>query len=165
MIPRMRKLAAALLMTLAWQSSAFGQCAPAPDSAYFFRDLSEKRAAAKIAEDRAYFEGLLSDDFTTRGADGRTLARREYIAAQLAEHHASAMRPFFAISNYTLVEHRKGYTVVSYELREGTTGNGQAQMVELQMREVYAVEDGKWRLAAVDAAPLVYSGPAVQARR
>ena len=152
MIARMRFLAAALLFTLG--TIAFGQCAPAPDSAYFFRDLSEKRAEAKIAEDRAYFEGLLSDAFATRGADGRSMTRKDFIDAELAEFHASASRPFFAISNYRLIEHRKGYTVVSYELREGTTGNGEIRMVELQVREVYEVQDGRWQITTLDTSPV-----------
>jgi len=163
MIARMRFLAAALLITVA--TTAHGQCAPAPDSAYFFRDLSEKRAAAKLAEDRAYFEGLLSDAFATHGVDGNSMSRKDFIDAELAEFRASPSRPFFAISNYRLIEHRKGYTVVSYELREGTTANGETHMVELQIREVYEVQDGKWRLASVDSAPLADTASATQAQR
>ena len=163
MIARMRFLVAALLIAVA--ATAHGQCAPAPDSAYFFRDLSEKRAAAKLAEDRAYFEGLLSDAFATHGADGKSMTRKDFIDAELAEFRASPSRPFFAISNYRLIEHRKGYTVVSYELREGTTGNGETHMVELQVREVYEVQDGKWRLATVNSAPLADTPPTTQAQR
>jgi len=165
MIRRMRVLLAVLICACAWQSSAFGQCAPGPDSPYFFRDLAEKRAEARIAEDRAFFDGLLSEAFAAKDADGKPLSKQDFIAAELAGHGASTRRPFFAISNFTLLEHRQGYTVASYLLREGTTGTGETRLVETQVREVYEVQDGKWRLASVESAALNGAGPAAQALR
>ena len=50
-------------------------------------------------------------------------------------------------------------------LREGTTGDGEAHLVETQVREVYEVQDGKWRLASVESAALNVAGPAAQALR
>jgi len=115
MIARMRSALALLLASCLWQTAAFGQCAPAPDSPYFFRNLAELR-----------------------------------ISAEQASKPAVAGRRFFSISNYTLLEHRKGYTVASYLLTEGINRNGQAQVSETQMREVYEVVDGQWRLASVE---------------
>jgi len=165
MIARMRVLLALLISACAWQSSAFGQCAPGPDSPYFFRDLAEKRAEARIAEDRAFFDGLLSAAFAAKDAEGKPLSKQDFIAAELAGHGASTRPPFFAISNYTLIEHRQGYTVAGYVLREGTTGNGETHLVETRVREIYEVQDGRWRLASVESAPLDGAAPAVQALR
>ena len=73
MIRAMRSpLAALLLLLLPFsQAPAFAQCAPAPDSPYFFRNLAEQRAEAKLTEDRAFFESLLSEEFAQRIAAAR----------------------------------------------------------------------------------------------
>ena len=122
MIARMRIAAAWLLLACLLQSTASGQCAPAPDSAYFFRNLSEQRADARIAADRALYEKLLSAAFEMKDRDGKPVSRQDFIAAELAPPRTAASRRFFSISNYTLVEHRQGYTVASYLLREVATG-------------------------------------------
>jgi len=149
----MRAAISGFLLLCLWQSAAFGQCAPAPDSPYFFRNLSEQRAEAKIAVNAAVFEQQLSDTFSSRAMNGKLLNKRDFIAVELAEKPATRGRRFYSISNYTLLEHRKGYTVASYLLIEGVTGDGAPQLVELQLREVYEVIDGKWRLASVEATP------------
>jgi hypothetical protein len=151
----MRKVCTtAVLLACAWHATAFAQCAPAPDSPYFFRNLSEQRAEAKIAADPAVYEKLLSDTFLGRGDGGKQLSKRDFIGAELATKPAKPARRFYAISNYTLLEHRKGYTVASYLLTEGMIGPGETHVVESQMREVYEVIDGEWRLASVEAAPV-----------
>lgn len=88
-------------MVLTCGPVAFGQCAPGPDSSYFFRDLTQRRA--------------------------------------------SAMKPAPAVRNFSLLEHRKGFVVASYELVKGGKGRW--------FRDVYRVEAGKWRLASSEAAP------------
>jgi hypothetical protein len=145
---------AAALLACAWQAPAFAQCAPAPDSPYFFRNLSEQRAEAKIAADPAVYENLLSATFLGHSDRGKQLSKREFIGAELATKPTKPVRRFYAISNYTLLEHRKGYTVASYLLTEGMIGPGETHVVESQMREVYEVIDGEWRLASVEAAPV-----------
>ena len=160
----MRTALAGILLTCLWNSAAFAQCAPAPDSAYFFRDLSEERAEAKIAADRAVYEKLLSPGFESKSADGRQISRDAYIASEITPVAEAARRRFYSISNYTLVEHRKGHTVATYLLREGTSGNGETRIVERQVRETYEVENGKWRLAAVESSPAT-SAAATQAAR
>jgi hypothetical protein len=117
-IARMRISVAALLLACLGHSTVLAQCAPAPDSPYFFRNLAEQR-----------------------------------LGAEEAAKPPVAGRRFFSISNFTLIEHRQGYTVASYLLTEGVTRDGQAQVVEKQMREVYEVVDGQWRLSSVEAAP------------
>ncbi len=154
-ISAMRTTLSALLITCLWHATASGQCAPAPDSPYFFRNLSEQRAEAKIDVNAAVFEQQLSDSFSSRSLEGKLLNKRDFIAVELAARPAIKGRRFYSISNYSLLEHRKGYTVASYQLIEGVTGNGAPQLVELQLREVYEVIDGKWRLASVEATPAV----------
>ena len=160
----MRPSLAALLLACLWRSAAFAQCAPAPDSPYFFRNLSEERADAKIAADRAVYDKLLSTTFESKNADGQALAKSGYIALELAAGHGAAGRRFYSISQYRLIEHRPGHTVATYLLREGTTANGETRMVESQVRETYDVEDGKWRLSAVEVSPAVEDLPAQAAR-
>ncbi len=147
-----------------WQTAAFGQCAPAPDSPYFFRNLSEERAEAKLAEDPAVFEKQLSDTFQGRSADGKPLSKHDFIAGELAAKTPKTGRRFYSIRHYTLIEHRKGYTVASYLLTEGMTGPGETHLVESQMREVYEVIDGQWRLASLEMAPVAAGEPLGQAR-
>ena len=130
-------------------AAAWGQCAPAPDSPYFFRNLSEGRAEAKFADNRAYYDQLLSESFVSKGRDGQ-LAREQYIDRELAAGRTLGQQRFFSIRDFTLVEHRKGYTVASYRLIEGTTAAGAAPAAETWLREVYEVVNGKWRLTAIE---------------
>jgi len=160
----MRNILAGILLSCLWHTAAFAQCAPGPDSAYFFRDLSEERAEAKIAGDRAVYEELLSPEFESRSADGKPVSRDAYIATELTPVAEAASRRFYSISNYTLVEHRQGHTVATYLLREGASGNGETRVVETRVRETYEVENGKWRLAGVESSPAA-SAAAAQAGR
>jgi hypothetical protein len=138
------------LVVCLWQAAAHGQCAPAPDSPYFFRTLSENRAEAKFADNRAYYDQLLSESFVLKGRDGAQLAREQYIDRELAAGRTLGQQRFFSIRDFTLIEHRKGYTVASYRLIEGTTAAGAAAAAETWLREVYEVVDGKWRLTAIE---------------
>jgi hypothetical protein len=122
----------------AWPVSASAQCAPAPDSSYFFRDLTQRRAAAKLTEDRAFFEKLLSTTFANRAA---------FIDAELSPEPAGAKQPTIAVRNFSLLEHRKGFVVASYQLVDGRADHW--------FRDVYQVEDGEWRLASSEIAPTV----------
>ncbi|HEV7716104.1 MAG TPA: hypothetical protein VGO53_10940 [Steroidobacteraceae bacterium] len=135
------RLSLMLLISLCWHSPSRAQCAPAPDSAYFFRNLAELRAEAKLAEDRSFYEGLLSEHFVTTDRAGKALPKRAFIDRELASDHAATR--YYAVRNFRLVEHRKGLAVANYLLVEGET--------ESWRREVYEVEGGKWRLAAIEA--------------
>jgi hypothetical protein len=126
-----------------WQTSAFAQRAPAPDSAYYFRDLTEQRAEARSAEDRSFYEKLLSANFQNRAA---------FIDDEVAADPAGTHGKSLAVRNFSLVEHRPGFVVTSYLLTDGTTGHW--------FRDVYQVEDGKWRLASVTAATPVTASQA-----
>jgi len=133
------RLLAATLLELAlatWTADAIAQCAPAPDSSYFFRDLTQRRAAARLTEDRAFFEHLLSMTFANRA---------EFIDAQLAAEPAGTGKSTIAVRNFSLLEHRKGFVVTSYQLVDGKA--------DPWFRDVYEVEDGQWRLAASQIAP------------
>ena len=150
----MRTLFAGMLLPILWPSAGFAQCAPAPDSPYFFRNLSEQRADAKITADRAVYEELLGAAFESKAADGKMQSRSDFIRSELAPHPVAASRRFSSISNYRLLEHRQGHTVASYLLREGATSQGETRVVELQLLETYEVEGGRWRLVAVEISPV-----------
>jgi hypothetical protein len=149
MIRAMRSRLAFLLLLPFWQAVAFAQCAPAPDSMYYFRNLAEQRAEARLTEDRAFFEGLLSESFAARDADGKPLAKKEFINQQLAGHPSASNGGFYAVRDFRLDEHRKGVTVASYRLVEGATGKN-AHVTETWQREVYEVQEGKWRLVSLE---------------
>jgi hypothetical protein len=148
MMARMRLRAAhlafllALLVVPLWHAIALGQCAPAPDSAYFFRNLAELRAEAKLAENRSFFESLLSEHFVATDQLGKLKPRQEFIDSELAADRSANHDRYYAVRNFRLVEHRKGLAVANYLLVEGQTMSWR--------REVYDVENGKWRLAAVE---------------
>jgi hypothetical protein len=153
MIGSMRWGSLGIAIALAgWHADAFGQCAPAPDSPYFFRNLTELRAAAKISGDRDFFENLLSETFEKRATDGRVVPKHAFIESEFASNQISSRKRFFVVRNFSLVEHRKGFVVASYLLTEGTTGGGETHATEHWFRDVYQVEVGKWRLAQVEAA-------------
>ena len=136
-------LAFLLLLLPLWHSPSFAQCAPAPDSAYFFRNLAEQRAEAKLASDRSFYESLLSEHFADK---------EHFIAGELAMNHDSARKGFYAVRNFSLVEHRKGLAVTSYLLVEGDIGEGKSNARETWQREVFEVQDGKWRLVSIEDA-------------
>ena len=144
------RLAYLVLMLPFWHAPALAQCAPAPDSPYFFRNLAEQRAEAKLTEDRAFFEGLLSEGFSAKDPDGKTLPKREFIDRQLAGHPATSRKGFYSVRDFRLDEHRKGMAVASYRLVEGDTGNDATRVTETWQREVYEVQEGKWRLVSIE---------------
>ena len=153
MIAAVRTILAALLLCPLLPLPALGQCAPAPDSAYFFRNLSEQRAEARIAGTRETYEKLLGMGFFAKRLSGEIQDKRAFIDTELADGSASNRRPFYSIREYTLVEHRKGFTVASYLLIEGTTGGGETRAVESWQRETYEVQDGQWRLTGIEIVP------------
>jgi hypothetical protein len=149
MILAMRIFAAFVLMSCAWQHAA-AQCAPAPDSPAFFRLLAEQRAQAKIAQDRAFYEGLLSNKFSGLADGAQTIPKSDYIATEIDASPAPREQRFYAIRNFQFIEHRPGFTVTSYTLTEGFTLNGETRAADKSYRETYQVEDGKWRLTSVE---------------
>ena len=148
-VMRLRMASSLLLLLPLWQSAAFAQCALAFDSAYFFRTLAEQRAEAKLSADRSFYESLLSEKFAGRDHAGKSLPRREFIDGELAGNHDPAHKGYYAVRNFSLVEHRKGLTITNYLLIEGDIeGNSNAR--ETWQREVFEVQDGKWRLVSVE---------------
>jgi len=147
------RVAYLLLLLPLWHSPSFAQCAPAPDSPYFFRNLAEQRAEAKLASDRSFYESLLSAHFSGKGHDGKALPRQEFIESELAVRRDSR-KGFYAVRDFSLVEHRKGLAITSYLLVEGDIGQGQSNARETWQREIFEVQDGKWRLVSIeDTAP------------
>ena len=144
------RLASLLLLLPLWHSLSFAQCAPAPDSPYFFRNLAEARAEAKLASDRSFYEGLLSEHFSGKDHDGKALPRQEFIESELAVKHDATRKGFYTVRNFSLVEHRKGLAITSYLLVEGDIGEGNSNARETWQREVFEVQDGKWRLVSIE---------------
>lgn len=138
----MRSRLAFLLLLPLWHSPSFAQCAPAPDSPYFFRNLAEQRAEAKLASDRSFYESLLSEHFA---------GKEKFIEGELTTKHDPARKGFYAVRNFSLVEHRKGLAITSYLLVEGDIGEGKSNARETWQRETFEVEDGKWRLVSIEA--------------
>jgi len=136
------RLAPLLLLLPLWHSPSFAQCAPAPDSPYFFRNLAEQRAEAKLASDRTFYESLLSDHFAGKDHNGKALPRQEFIEGELALKRDSTHKGFYSVRNFSLVEHRKGLAITSYLLVEGDR--------ETWQRETFEVQDGKWRLVSIE---------------
>jgi hypothetical protein len=135
----MRSRLASLFILLLpfWHSVSFAQCAPAPDSPYFFRNLAEQRAEAKLASDRSFYEDLLSEHFA---------GKEKFIESELGVRR----KGFYAVRNFSLVEHRKGLAITNYLLVEGDIGEGNSNERETWQREVFEVQDGKWRLVSIE---------------
>jgi hypothetical protein len=152
MIAAVRSFLAALLLLLPLAAAA--QCAPAPDSAYFFRNLSEQRAEARIAGNREVYDKLLSANFVSPRSNAAALDKRGFIDQELAARGEPGRRHFYSIRDYKMVEHRKGYAMVTYLLIEGTTGGGETRAVESWLREAYEVQDGQWQLKVVEISPV-----------
>jgi uncharacterized protein DUF4440 len=146
----MRSRLAYLLLLPFWHSPSFAQCAPAPDSPYFFRNLAEQRAEAKLASDRGFYESLLSEHFAGKDHNGKMLPRQEFIDGELATRHDSTRKGFYSVRDFSLVEHRKGLAVTHYLLIEGDIGEGKSNARETWQRETFEVQDGKWRLVSVE---------------
>ena len=143
-------LAYLLLLLPFWHAPSFAQCAPAPDSPYFFRNLAEQRAEAKLAENRSFYDELLSDGFLGKNSRGKQLPKNDFIDSELAATHTEPHKGFYAVRDFSLVEHRKGFAMTTYRLVEGSTGNGAARAIESWQREIYEVEGGKWRLMSIE---------------
>jgi hypothetical protein len=152
----MRSRLALLLLLPLGHSVAFAQCAPAPDSPYFFRNLAEQRAEAKLASDRSFYESLLSEHFAGKDRAGKSLPRHEFIESELAMKHDSTRKGFYSVRNFSLVEHRKGLAITSYLLVEGDIGEDKSNARETWQREVFEVEDGKWRLVSIEEPPTAH---------
>jgi hypothetical protein len=144
------RLAYLLLLLPFWHSPSFAQCAPAPDSPYFFRNLAEQRAEAKLAADRGFYESLLSEHFSGKDHNGKAIPRQEFIESELAGKHDASRKGFYTVRNFSLVEHHKGLAITNYLLVEGDIGEGNSNARETWQREVFEVQDGKWRLVSVD---------------
>jgi hypothetical protein len=165
MITRVRLFTGIFLLCSLFPIAASAQCAPAPDSAYFFRNLSEQRAEARIARNRPFYDTLLSANFTAPRTEAAPLDKNAFIDRELGAREDTNRRQFFSIRDYKLVEHRKGFAVVSYLLIEGSTGDGETRAVESWHRESYEVQNGQWRLRTVEVSPITNDGTLTRAAR
>lgn len=146
----MRFQLVAMALALSFGQLAFAQCAPGPDSPYFFRGLAEQRAEAKLKIDRAFYEDLLSVNFAGKDLDGKSRPKREFIDRELAVTRGPSHKGFYAVRDFNLVEHRQGLAITSYLLIEGEIGEGKSNARETWQRETFEVQDGKWHLVSIE---------------
>jgi len=141
-----RILVATLIGLFAGMSSAVAQLPPKVDTRDFFVDLTERRAAAYIVGDRAFYEKLLSADFVMVGDNGVIRSKKEYLDAEFANPHAKDMKPFFSIGDFRVITQRKEFVVVSYMKTEGMKIGEQSFSADARRLDTYALEQGQWRL-------------------
>jgi len=132
-------------------SPAPAQEPPKVDTRDFFVDLTERRAAAYIVGDRAYYEKLLSADFLMMGDNGAVTNKAQYLDAEFAAPRSIAMKPFFSIREFRVITQRKDFAVVSYLKTEGTKIGDQTFSADARRLDTYALEQGHWRLVTMVA--------------
>jgi len=148
----MRKIHLALVAgLLVAASTAIAQAPPKVDSIDFFRDLTERRAGAYIAGDRAFYEKLLGADFVMMGDNGAITNKKEYLDAEFAGKRPPDMKAYYSIGDFRVVTLRKDFAVVSYLKTEGMKIGEQTFSAEARRMDTYALEKGEWRLIAMVA--------------
>lgn len=152
----MRKnITALLVVLLAAAPAILAQGAPKPGSREFFADLTERRAAAYIAGDRAFYERLLSAEFVLVGDNGVVTKKNPYLDAEFASKHSEGMKPFYAISDFEVITQRKDFAIVSYVKTEGMEIGEQTFSADARRLDTYALEAGQWRLVAMVASRIL----------
>ena len=126
-----------------------------PGSRDFFADLTEKRAAAYLAGDRAFYEQLLSADFILVGDNGAITKKLAYLDAEFAGKHSEGMKPFYDISDFQVITLRKDFALVSYLKTEGMKIGDQSFFADARRLDTYALEEGQWRLVAMVASRIL----------
>lgn len=113
--------------------------------------LKEERVRAYREHDRAAFERILADDFSSMGPDGRRLTRQQYLDAEFGAESAAGVSVNTEVTAFNA--HRTGSTLVlSYEEVERAQV-GENQFVEhLARLDVYVRQAGRWRLLTMTAA-------------
>ena len=152
----MRKNIAWVLMSLLAASQAvLAQSNPKPGSREFFADLTERRAAAYVAGDRAFYERLLSADFVLVGDNGAITRKSAYLDTEFAGKHSEGMKPFFSISDFQVVSQRKDLVIVSYLKTEGMKLGEQTFSADARRLDTYALEGSQWRLVTMVASRIL----------
>jgi uncharacterized protein DUF4440 len=132
-------------------STAFAKAPQKPGSPEFFRELTEQRAAANVAGDRAFYEKLLSKDFVIVGDNGVVTPKTEYLDIEFGSKRPKEMQPFYSFSDFRVVAARPNLAVISYIKTEGMKVGEQTFAADARRLDTYALEDGQWRLLAMAA--------------
>ena len=140
-----------LIGLLAASSVALAQMPPKVDTPEYFRDLTQRRADAHVAGDRAFYEKLLSADFVLMGDNGAITKKNEYLDIEFAGKRSEDMKPFFSISDFRVITLRKDLAVVSYLKTEGMKLGEQTFSADARRLDTYALEQGQWRLITMVA--------------
>lgn len=130
---------------------AIGQMPPKVDTPEYFRDLTQRRADAHVAGDRAFYEKLLSADFVLMGDNGAVTKKDEYLDIEFAGKRSEGMKPFFSISDFRVITLRKDLAIVSYLKTEGMKLGEQTFSADARRLDTYALESGQWRLITMVA--------------
>ena len=155
----MRWLLLILAMALASPTYAQGRWADADASRYW--PLKEERIRAYREHDRAAFERILADDFSTMAPDGRQLTRRQYLEAEFGPERAAGVSVETEVTTFSA--RRTGSTLVlRYEEIERSQV-GDTQFVEhLARLDVYVRQGGRWRLLTMTAARIPQAPTAIE---
>lgn len=126
--------------------------AATPDT---FRELTERRAAAYVAEDRAYYEKLLSKDFVLLGDNGSVTNKADYLDSEFGSPRPKNMKPFYSFNSFHVVTARSDMAIVSYIKTQGMKVGEQTVSADARRLDTYVLENGEWRLVAMAAIPVV----------
>ena len=132
-------------------SATHAQLPPKLASPEFFRELTERRAVAHVAQDRGFYEKLLSKDFVIVGDNGVVTAKAEYLDIEFGSPRPKEMQPFYSFSDFRVIAARPDLAVVSYIKTEGMKVGEQTFSADARRLDTYALEDGQWKLLAMAA--------------
>jgi hypothetical protein len=146
------RVAIALAVVCATAAPVLGQTA-VQDAETELRRLTEQRFAANAANDRAFYEHLLADNFKMLGGHQPPVTKRAYLEAEFPAELPGQRAPA-SVSGFEAVV--SGDTaVVTYEVTEAMTmGDVRFEGHSIRM-DTYARLAGAWRLLSMAAAERV----------
>ena len=150
-----------LVLAMAFSVPAFAQGRWNDADSNRYWPLKEERVSAYRDHDRAAFERILADGFTTMTPDGRHLTRAQYLDAEFGPESGQGVSIETEVTAFSA--RRTGSTLVlSYEETERSQV-GDNQFVEhLARLDVYVREHGRWRLLTMTAARIPQAPQAIE---
>ena len=151
----MRAFIMLFIATFSASMPASEQSTSQPGSSTFFLELTERRAAANVAQDRGYYEYLLSEDFVIVADNGVITSKKAYLDSEFGTKRPKGMEASYAIKDFKVVTSRQGLAVVSYIKTEAMKIDDQTFSTDSRCLDTYATEDRRWRLVAMAAVAIV----------
>lgn len=141
----MKVITCFVMFALAVSASTAFQSKPASDVEATLRDLEQRLAAAWVTGDRAFIEGLLSDDWTVTDPSGRVMTKQEV----LKETFGSRDRRIEAMTiDDVRVRLLEEAAVVTGRTRATGSYQGQKATVTLRFTDVFHFRAGRWQVVA-----------------